>query len=79
MPDDEIANAFRAAMRLNPSFALRDDMMYDDVPGWDSLGHMNLVAELESRLGSVLDIDEIVQLDSVGAVRELMARKRAAG
>jgi acyl carrier protein len=79
MLDDQIANAFRAAMRLDASFALRDNMSYDDVPGWDSLGHMNLITELESRFGIVLDIDEIVMLDSVGMVREVMSRKRAAG
>ena len=76
MPD-EIAAAYRAAMRLNGSFVLEDAMTFDDVPGWDSVGHMNLIAELESRFGITLDMDEIVNLNSVGAVRELIARRRA--
>ena len=74
--NDEIDNAFRAAMRLDGKFALRDDMTFDDVPGWDSVGHMSLVTELESRFGITLDMDEIVALDSVKTVRELIARKR---
>jgi acyl carrier protein len=36
---------------------------------------MNLISELESRLGVTLEMDEIVALDSVGAVRNLVARK----
>ncbi len=74
---DEIANAFRAAMRLHDDFAIHDAMAYDDVPGWDSVGHMNLVTEIESRFGISLDMDEIVGLDSVGAVRAIVARKKS--
>ena len=72
---DEVATAFRTAMRLDESFALDDRMGFDDVPGWDSVGHMNLISQLESRFGLVLEMDEIVALDSVGAVRTLVAQK----
>jgi len=72
---DTIATAFRTAMRLDDGFAIEDRMGFDDIPGWDSIGHMNLVSELESCLGLALEMDEIVALDSVGAVRRLVARK----
>jgi acyl carrier protein len=80
--NDDIANAFRAAMRLEPGFAIHDRMGFDDVPGWDSVGHMNLITELESRFKitldmDALDMDEIIAIDSVAAVRELVARKRS--
>jgi acyl carrier protein len=75
---DDVAAAFRTAMRLGPDFSLRDEMGFDDVPGWDSIGHMNLVNELETRLGVSLDLQEIVALDSVKAVRALVAQKSAA-
>ena len=76
-PGDEIAAAFRAAMRLDDGFAIEDRMGFDDVPGWDSVGHMNLISLLESRFGVTLEMDEIVALDSVGAVRRLIAGKAA--
>lgn len=74
---DNIATAFRKAMRLEESFAIEDAMSFDDIPGWDSVGHMNLVMELESHFGISLDMDEIIGLDSVGAVRAIIARKSA--
>jgi acyl carrier protein len=74
---DEIATAFRTAMRLDERFPLEDRMGFDDIPGWDSVGHMNLISELESRLGVTLEMDEIVALDSVGAARKLVARKKS--
>jgi acyl carrier protein len=70
--------AFIKAMRLDDNFALEDQMTFDDVPGWDSVGHMNLVSELESQFGISLDMDEIVALDSVKSVRELVTRKKSA-
>jgi len=76
MNADSITNAFRNAMRLDGKFALRDEMSFDDVPGWDSIGHMNLVTELESQFGVTLDMDEIVAMDSVRAVRDVIARKQ---
>ena len=74
---DQVMEAFRSAMRLESRFALRDEMGFDDIPGWDSLGHMNLVVELESRFGISLGIDDIAMIDSVKAVRELVAREQA--
>jgi acyl carrier protein len=76
--NDDIAAVFRAAMRLDDHFAVEDRMSFEDIPGWDSVGHMNLVTQLESRLGLTLDMDEIVGLDSVGAVRAIVAKKRSA-
>ena len=73
---DDIANAFRTAMRLEPRFPIHDGMGFDDIPGWDSVGHMNLVTELESRFSITLDMDEIIGIDSVAAVRELIGRKQ---
>jgi acyl carrier protein len=75
MPDD-IVELFRAAFQLDDGFQLQGSMSFDDVPGWDSMGHMNLVTELESRFDISLDMDEIVGLDSVRAVEELLAAKR---
>ena len=70
-----VADAFRKAMRLKESFSIANPMSFYDIPGWDSVGHMNLVTELESRFGISLDMDEIVGLDSVGAACAIVARK----
>lgn len=73
---DEISAAFRAAMRLDESFPIEDRMGFDDIPGWDSVGHMSLISQLETHWGITLEMDEIVGLDSVGAVRNLVGARR---
>lgn len=73
---EEIREVFRTVFQLDDGFPLQGSMSFDDVPGWDSVGHMNLVTELESRFDLSLEMDEIVGLDCVHAVGHLVATKR---
>lgn len=74
---DITAEAFRAAFNLTPDFTVTDDLVFEGVPGWDSLGHMTLVVEIEARIGVALDMDEIIAMDSVKAIRALVGKKQA--
>ena len=73
----EVAEVFRRVFQLQDHFSLDGQMTYTDVPGWDSVGHLNLVNELEQRFGIAFEVEEIVELDSVGKVFEVVASKRA--
>lgn len=72
--------------RLERTFraCLRDD---DDAPpadldaarrgetaGWDSVGHLHLVAALEEEFGVELDIDDIVDLETFADARTILNR-----
>lgn len=46
----------------------------DTISTWDSAGHMNLVLELEKEFGVRFDDDEVVELVSVGAIADALAR-----
>ena len=58
---------------------LRDDTTADDVDGWDSLMHINLVIAIEKHFGIKLATAEISHLkdedQNVGTVIALIARK----
>lgn len=73
---DLVADAFRIAFQLADDFTITDDLAFEGIPGWDSVGHMNLVTEIESRIGTTLDMDEIISMDSVKAIRVLVADKQ---
>ena len=53
------------------------DPVRSQVPSWDSMTHLRLVMELEDAFGIVLDDAEIVDIESVGAVRFLVRRRLA--
>ena len=44
------------------------------VEGWDSLSHMDLIAAIEANFGIELDVMDMADVDSVGALVEVVAR-----
>ncbi len=59
---------------------LRDEMTADDVDGWDSLAHINLIIALEKRFGIKFATAEISRMkepgQNVGTLVEMVSRKR---
>lgn len=54
-----------------PAGTITSDTRIEDVEEWDSLMHVMIIGELESRLGVVIPLDDAVELTSV---REIMER-----
>jgi acyl carrier protein len=56
---------------------VRDDLSPEKVKGWDSVAHISIVEELESRLGMKFTTEEMVAMVDVGAIKETVARRKA--
>jgi acyl carrier protein len=48
---------------------LSDDTALKDIPRWDSLAHMMLIARLEETYGVQFEGDEIADMRTVGKIR----------
>jgi acyl carrier protein len=76
---DRVQEVFREVFE-DPALVLNDLMTAEDVVGWDSLAHINLVIAIEKRLGVKFATAEISRLkedgSNVGTMLELVARKR---
>ena len=53
---------------------LTDDLEYQSIPSWDSVGHMSLMAELEDAFDIMLEMDDIVDFGSYKTGIETMKR-----
>jgi acyl carrier protein len=51
---------------------LRDDDSPESIDGWDSLGHLMLVIELEARFGISISTREVAEMVSVRNVKEIL-------
>lgn len=49
-----------------PIANLSPEVLRDDVPGWDSMGALALMAELDERFGIVLTADESRKMIRIG-------------
>lgn len=48
-------------------------LKYQDVESWDSVGHMNLMAELEDAFDIMMETDDIVDFSSYEKGKEILA------
>ncbi len=53
---------------------LEQNPRYNELEGWDSVGHMQLMAALEVAFGVSLDIDDIIDFDSFEKGKEILGK-----
>ncbi len=51
-----------------------DNLEYMGVSGWDSLGHMNLIAGIEEAFDIMMDTDDIIDFSSFKKGKEILAK-----
>lgn len=60
------------------SIKLADEITAQDIPGWDSLTHINLIIEIEDEFGLKFTVDDIAGLKNVGEMVAMVERKLTA-
>jgi len=50
------------------------DLKYQDIPHWDSVGHMSLIAALEEAFDIMFDTDDIIDFSSFEKGKEILKK-----
>lgn len=50
------------------------NLKYQDIPEWDSVGHMSLVAAIEDAFDIMMETDDIIDLSSYEKGKEIMKK-----
>lgn len=53
---------------------LNDQLIYQGIPAWDSIGHMEMVAELEDVFGIMLETEDIIDFNSYVKGKEILQK-----
>tara|TARA_B100000579_G_C22719812_1_gene798825 strand:- start:50 stop:289 length:240 start_codon:yes stop_codon:yes gene_type:complete len=53
---------------------LNDDLEYNSIPEWDSIGHMTLMASLEEAFKISMDTNDIVDFSSYKKGKEILEK-----
>ncbi|HQR65933.1 MAG TPA: acyl carrier protein [Thermoanaerobaculia bacterium] len=73
-----ISERLKAVIRREldlPDLVLDDGMLAREVPGWDSLRHLSIIAAIEGEFGIRLKSLEIMRLKNLGELQALVDRK----
>lgn len=49
-------------------------LVYQSIEGWDSVGHMTLVAAIEDAFDIMLDTDDIIDMSSFEKAQEILGK-----
>jgi len=60
---------------LSSDIIVIDSQGPGDLPGWDSLGHVNLVNALERTYSISLDMDEMIAIETISDIKSLLGDK----
>ena len=69
---EKYTNAFMQAFEIDAETAR--NLKFQDIPAWDSVGHMGLVAALEEAFEIMLEPDVIVDLSSYEKGQEILGK-----
>jgi len=53
---------------------VNDKLAYNEVPEWDSIGHMTLVAALEEEFNITMETDDIIDFSSFIKGKEILTK-----
>ena len=65
--EDVVAQAFGVELDT-----IDESSSPETVEGWDSMGHLNLIAALEKRFNVSIDIGDAMEMVSVGRIRTIL-------
>ncbi len=73
MNDEKLIQVFATALGIDLS-EVHNNLEYNTIPQWDSVGHMALIAALEKEFDVMLDTDDIIDMSSVEKAKEILLK-----
>ncbi len=70
---EKYKEAFIKALEIEKS-KFNDKIKYNEIPEWDSIGHMSLMSELEEKFSITIDTDDIVDFESFNKGKEILGK-----
>jgi acyl carrier protein len=69
-----IRAAFHSAFDVDPEMVTIDTTP-NDIPAWDSMGHVNLASSLECKFGLSFDVDDLMEMENVKEICRVVRSK----
>lgn len=70
---EKYINAFKETFEIAEEQLI--GLKYQDIAGWDSVGHMALVATIEEAFDIMMDTEDIIDFSSYEVGMEILANK----
>jgi acyl carrier protein len=69
-----VQKAFESAFHIDPQ-TVTIDSSPEDIPAWDSMGHVELASSLERTFGLTFDVDDLMEMENVKEILRIVQSK----
>jgi acyl carrier protein len=69
----KLKNSFSEALNISIEL-ITENLEYQSISEWDSITHMILISQLEEDFDVSIDTDDVVNLNSVAAARQILSK-----
>jgi len=73
MSEEKLKLVFSTVLEI-PEGEITDDLSYQKAKGWDSIGHMAIIAGLDKTFDIAIDMDDVIAMSSYGLARDIMKK-----
>jgi acyl carrier protein len=70
---EKLTAAFSDALAIEPGF-VKDSLVYQSIPEWDSISHMVLISRIEEAFDVSIDTDDVIDMSSVGKAKDILKK-----
>ncbi len=71
--DQKYKSIFLKSLGINEN-SFNEEIKYNEIPEWDSIGHMTLMSGLEEEFSITLETDDIVDFSSYKKGKEILGK-----
>ena len=71
--EKKLINAFCTGLSIDASI-IKDDLTYNTIAEWDSIGHMKLIAEIDKTFDIMRDTEDVIDMSTFGKAKELLGK-----
>tara|TARA_B100002051_G_scaffold269104_1_gene299948 strand:- start:1227 stop:1466 length:240 start_codon:yes stop_codon:yes gene_type:complete len=66
-------NSFLSALSIKKD-VIKNNLEYNSIPEWDSIGHMSLISELEKNFSISIETDDVIDFSSYEKGKEILKK-----
>lgn len=71
--EQKLRRIFAQSLGINVE-QVTDDLTYNTIPEWDSIAHMALISEIDDQFDTMLDTDDVLDMNSFAKAKEILIK-----
>jgi len=74
--NDRLEKVIREVFEIEAEI-IDENWTSENIPDWDSVGHLNLIMEVEKEFGIKIEIEEMFEIEKLGDITRILQKKNA--